>query len=163
MARTSADAGRWISYLERSNGIDIQAEARGSLAYVSVAGARGRTLDEACANARYLAAAWNACADAELSVEDLEAGLIEEFKADSVELRELNSCLDQLNIPGTEDDHPSNRVGPEVRRVCEINARLVEALTIVRNQGLQGEIENGLPVWHFVDSVLARINRETPL
>jgi hypothetical protein len=39
------------------NGVDVQAGPQGCLAYVSTAGARGRTLDEARANATLIAAA----------------------------------------------------------------------------------------------------------
>ncbi len=39
------------------NRVDVQAEAQGCLAYISTAGARGRTLEEAEANANLIAAA----------------------------------------------------------------------------------------------------------
>jgi hypothetical protein len=44
------------------NGVDVQSGRQGCLAYVSTAGARGRTLDEAEANARRIVSAVNFCA-----------------------------------------------------------------------------------------------------
>jgi hypothetical protein len=44
------------------NGVDIQSGATGALAYVSTAGARGRNLEEALANARRIVSAVNFCA-----------------------------------------------------------------------------------------------------
>jgi hypothetical protein len=43
------------------NGVDVQAGLQGGLAYVSTGSGRGRTLDEACANAARIVAAVNAC------------------------------------------------------------------------------------------------------
>lgn len=55
-----------------ANGIDVRSEAIGFLAYVSTAGARGRTLDEARANAALIVRAVNANADLLAALEAID-------------------------------------------------------------------------------------------
>jgi hypothetical protein len=55
--------------------VDVESGPQGALWYVSTAGARGRTLDEARANARRIVAAVNACAG--LPTEVLEANALD--------------------------------------------------------------------------------------
>jgi hypothetical protein len=57
------------------NGVDVQSGPQGALAYVSTAGARGRTLAEAHANGRRVVACVNALAGLPTeSLEELEPG-----------------------------------------------------------------------------------------
>jgi hypothetical protein len=58
------------------NGIDVQAAGNAVLAYVSTAGARGRTLEEARANGERIAACVNFCAG--FSDEELRQATLQE-------------------------------------------------------------------------------------
>lgn len=56
-------------------------------------------------------------------VKDLAAA-----KADAMELHELHSALTAYGVPGTEDDHPSNRIGPWIEAAKQEIKRLSRLL-----------------------------------